>query len=250
MPVRSRAAVLKALKGPRYGAGWWSKAKSTFKKHAKKHINKAKKYGRRALAEGKKHAKAAAKMALEEAKREAKEMLQKTAEEAAQALHAHVSSTVCSAVGSGFAKTHGREMKKILHKEFDKIHVKALAHAKTGKAGGALNDHVDKATKRVEAGVDRLKNKAKSRIRELAGCDEGEGLQVRGAGLKRRKKRGGSVRSDKALKKLFANSPKVLRGGAAYRNPKGGRGQTPAQRRKRQLAHLDRLEKKYPNRYT
>ena len=189
MPVRSRAAVLKALKGPRYGAGWWGKAKTMFKKHAKKHIKKAKAWGRKALAEGKKHAKAAAKMAMEEAKREAKEMLQKTAEEAAQALHAHVSSTVCSAVGSGFAKKHGREMKKLLHKEFDKIHVKALAHAKTGKAGGALNDHVDKATKRVEAGVDRLKNKAKSRIRELAGCDEeeGGGMRVRGAGFRKKK---------------------------------------------------------------
>ena len=172
MPVRSKAAVLKALKKPSYGAGWWSKGKSMFKKHAKKHIAKAKKWGRKALAEGKKHAKAAAKAAMEEAKKEAKEMLAQTAAEAAQALHAHVSSQVCSAVGSGFSKEHGRGMKKILHAEFDKIHKKALAHAKTGKAGGALNDHVDKATKRVEAGVDRLKNKAKSRIRELAGCDE------------------------------------------------------------------------------
>ena len=182
--VQKRATVLRNLKKPSYGAGWWSKAKKVFKKHAKKHIGKAKKWGRKALAEGKKHAKAAAKAALEEAKREAKAALEETAAEAAQALHAHVSKTVCSAVGSGFASAHKRGMKKILHAEFEKVHKKALAHARTGKAGGALNDHVDKATKRVEAGVNKLKNKAKSRIRDLAGCDEGEGLRVKGAGMR------------------------------------------------------------------
>ena len=185
--VQSRATVLRNLKKPSYGAGWWSKIKKKAKKHFKKHVTKAKKWGKKALAEGKKHAMAAAKAAMEEAKREAKAALEETATEAAQALHAHVSKTVCSAVGSGFAKAHGREVKKLLHREFDKVHVKALAHARTGKAGGALNDHVDKATKRVEAGVNKLKNKAKSRIRELAGCDEAEeggGMRVRGGGMR------------------------------------------------------------------
>ena len=184
--VQKRAVVLRNLKKPSYGAGWWNKAKRAFKKHAKKHIKHAKKWGKAALAKGKEHAKAAAKAALEEAKKEAKAALQETAEEAAAALHAHVSKTVCSAVGSGFRTGHARELKKVLHTEFEKVHKKAVAHAKTGKAGGALNDHVDKATARVTKGVDRLKNKAKSRIREMAGCDEGEGLRMRGAGLKKR----------------------------------------------------------------
>ena len=192
--VQSRATVLRNLKKPSYGAGFWGRIKNKAKKHLKKHVKTAKKWGRKALAEGKKHAKAAAKAAMEEAKREAKAALEETAAEAAQALHAHVSKTVCSAVGSGFASAHKRGMKRILHAEFEKVHKKALAHARTGKAGGALNDHVDKATKRVEAGVNKLKNKAKSRIRDLAGCDEeaGGGMRVRGAGL-RRKKRGGTL---------------------------------------------------------
>ena len=180
---------MKKLKGAGWGSRFWKKAKTTFKKHAKKHIKHAKKWGRAALAKGKEHAKAAAKAALEEAKKEAKRALQETAEEAAQALHVHVSKTVCSAVGSGFRTGHARDLKKVLHAEFEKVHKKAVAHAKTGRAGGALNDHVDKATARVTKGVDRLKNKAKSRIREMAGCDEGEGLRMRGAGLAGAKKR-------------------------------------------------------------
>ena len=123
---------------------------------------------------------------MEEAKKEAKRALTEAAEDAAQALHSHVKKTVCSSVGSGFFKAHGRQLKTLYHKEFDKVHKKALAHVRTGKAGGALNDHVEKAQKRVEAGVDRLKNKAKSHIRGLAGCDEeeGGGMRVRGAGLR------------------------------------------------------------------
>ena len=93
-------------------------------------------------------------------------------------------------------------MKRILHAEFEKVHKKALAHARTGKAGGALNDHVDKATKRVEAGVNKLKNKAKSRIRDLAGCDEeaGGGMRVRGAGFSGGFKKGMSA-SVRAIRK-------------------------------------------------
>ena len=192
--TQSRAVVLKKLQGAGWGSRFFKKAKNAFKKHAKKHVAKAKKWGKQALAKGKAHAIAAAKAAMEEAKQEAKRALQETAEEAAAALHAHVSKTVCSAVGSGFRTQHAKAMKKILHSEFDKVHKKALAHAKTGKAGGALNDHVDKAHARVTKSVDKLKNKAKAKIRELAGCDEGEGLRVKGAGMRMKgaglKKRG------------------------------------------------------------
>ena len=187
---QSRAVVLRKLQGAGWGSRFFKKAKNAFKKHAKKHVAKAKKWGRQALAKGKEHAKAAARAAMEEAKKEAKRVLQETAEEAAAALHAHVSKTVCSAVGSGFKTQHERALKKILHSEFEKVHKKAKAHAVSGKAGGALNDHVDKAHARVTASVDKLKNKAKSRIREMAGCDEGEGLRVKGAGLAKAKKRG------------------------------------------------------------
>jgi len=226
--VQSRATVLRNLKKPSYGAGWWSKAKKHFKKHAKKHINKAKQLAKKALAEGKKHAKAAAKAALEEAKREAKAALEETAAEAAQALHAHVSKTVCSAVGSGFAKSHKAGLKKLLHSEFEKVHKKALAHTRTGKAGGALNDHVDKATKRVEAGVNKLKNKAKSRIRDLAGCDEAEGggMRVRGGGFGPRSTTGfqsQSIVSRARLKKMLKRGGGMRVRGAGIRGVAGMR---------------------------
>ena len=47
---------------------------------------------------------------------------------------------------------------------------------------------MNKATKRVEAGVERIKNSAKAKIRAVAGCDddEGAGLRVRGAGVRGR----------------------------------------------------------------
>ena len=55
---------------------------------------------------------------------------------------------------------------------------------------------MNKATKRVEAGVERIKNSAKAKIRAVAGCDDegagmrvrGAGMKVRGAGVKRKKK--------------------------------------------------------------
>ena len=188
--VKSKAVVLRQLKGAGWGSRFFGKAKSLFKKHAKKHIATAKKWGKKALTEGKKQAAAAARAALEEAKKEAKQALQDTAEEAIGALHQHVKSHVCSAVGSGFFRDHKRQLKKMLHKEFDGVHKKALAHARTGKKGGALNDHVDKAHARVTASVDRLKNKAKSRIREVAGCDEEEGSGMRiGGGFKKKKRK-------------------------------------------------------------
>ena len=55
---------------------------------------------------------------------------------------------------------------------------------------------MNKATARVEKGVERIKNNAKAKIRAVAGCDDegaglrvrGAGVRVRGAGVKRKKK--------------------------------------------------------------
>ena len=197
--MRSKAVVLRQLKGAGWGSRWFKKAKNTFKKHAKKHIAKAKKYGRQALKHGKTMAISAGKEMLNQAKEEAKSILKDTAEEAMEALHGHVKSTVCGAIGSGFFKEHKAQLRRLVHKEFDGVHKKAVAHARTGKLGGALDDHVNKATARVEAGVERIKNSAKAKIRAVAGCDEGSGLRVRGAGMRMRgagvKKKGGSLRS-------------------------------------------------------
>ena len=196
--VRSKAAVHRDLARGGWGGKWFRKAKNTFKKHAKKHIAKAKKYGKQALKHGKKMAVSAGKELLNQAKEEAKNALKETAEEAMTALHGHVKSTVCGAIGAGFFKQHKAQIRRLLHKEFDGVHKKAMAHARTGTKGGALDDHVNKAQKRVEAGVDRIKNNAKAKIRAVAGCDEGSGLRVRGAGMRMRGagvKKGGSIRS-------------------------------------------------------
>ena len=221
--VRSKAAVHKDLARGGWGGKWFKKAKNLFKKHAKKHIAKAKKYGKQALKHGKKMAVSAGKELLNQAKEEAKNALKETAEEAMTALHGHVKSTVCGAIGAGFFSQHKTQLRRLVHKEFDGVHKKALAHARTGKNGAGLDSHVNKATKRVEAGVERIKNNAKAKIRAVAGCDdEGAGLRVRGAGLRvrgagvRRKKKGGSFLSGRAgkigtAKSQLAGLPKPQR---------------------------------------
>ena len=212
--VRSKAAVHKDLARGGWGGKWFKKAKNLFKKHAKKHIAKAKKLGKQALKHGKTMAVSAGKELLNQAKEEAKNALKETAEEALTALHGHVKSTVCGAIGAGFFGQHKAQLRRLVHKEFDGVHKKAVAHARTGKNGAGLDTHVNKATKRVEAGVERIKNSAKAKIRAVAGCDdeEGSGLRVRGAGLRvrgagvRRKKKGGSFLSGVAGKMGIAKS--------------------------------------------
>ena len=209
--VRSKAAVHKDLARGGWGGKWFKKAKNTFKKHAKKHIAKAKKLGKQALKHGKKMAISAGKELLNQAKEEAKNVLKETAEEALTALHGHVKSTVCGAIGAGFFHQHKAQLRRLVHKEFDGVHKKAVAHARTGKNGAGLDTHVNKATKRVEAGVERIKNSAKAKIRAVAGCDdEGAGLRVRGAGVRvrgagvRKKKKGGSFLGSMAKKQVSA----------------------------------------------
>ena len=82
------------------------------------------------------------------------------------------------------------------HAELDKVHRKGVAHLKSGgRKGAGLDDHVNKAKDRIGKSVDRIKNSAKSRIREVAGCDdEGEGFSTRGAGLYGRNKKGSGFR--------------------------------------------------------
>ena len=188
------------------GWGWFKKAFKKVKTHVVKHV---KKHGRRAIAHGKKVAKSAYKQGkaaaisagkelLEQAKEEGKQMLQDTIEDATQAATAHVRKHVCSTVGSGFFNAQKKMLTKMAHKEMEAVHRKGMAHVRSGgKKGGALDDHVNKAKDRVEKSVERIKNSAKSRIREMAGCD-GEGLSTRGAGYAKwksvTKKKGAGLR--------------------------------------------------------
>ena len=109
--VRSKAAVHKDLARGGWGGKWFKKAKNLFKKHAKKHIAKAKKLGKQALKHGKTMAVSAGKNVLKE-----------TAEEALTALHGHVKSTVCGAIGAGFFGQHKAQLRRLVHKEFDGVH--------------------------------------------------------------------------------------------------------------------------------
>ena len=177
------------------GAGWkWFK--KSFRKvrnHVVKHV---KKHGRRAIAHGKKVAKAAAKQAkaaaieagkemLEQAKEEGKQLLQQTIDDATEAAVGHVRKHVCSTVGSGFFEKEKKKIRKAAHKEMDAIHRKGMAHVRSGgKKGAGIQDHVDKVGDRMQASVDRVKNSAKARIRSVAGCDEGSGMQMRGSGFR------------------------------------------------------------------
>ena len=179
------------------GAGWgW--AKKLFKK-AKTHVVKhVKKHGRRAMAHAKKVGKAAAKQAkaaaiaagkemLEQAKEEGKALLQQTVEEATEAAVGHVRKHVCSTVGSGFFNKEKKKLHALAKKELNAVHKKGIAHIRSGgKKGAGLDDHVNKAKDRVEKSVERIKNGAKAKIRAVAGCDEGEGLRVKGAGLRKK----------------------------------------------------------------
>ena len=117
----------------------------------------------------------------------------RTIEEAKEAAVSHVRKHVCSTVGSGFFDKDAKKLKAAGHKHLEAVHKKALAHIRSGgKKGGGLDEHVAKAGERFESSVERVKNSAKSRIREVAGCDEGEGLQLgRGGALKKKKKGAG-----------------------------------------------------------
>ena len=174
------------------GWGWFKKSFNKVKNHVKKHV---KKHAKRAIAHGKKAARAAAKQAkaaaisagkelLEQAKEEGKQMLADTIADATEAATSHVRKHVCSKVGSGFYSAQKKQLIKMAHKEMDAVHRKGIAHVRSGgRKGSGLDDHVNKARARIDGSVDRIKNKAKSRIRAMAGCDdEGEGFSTRGAG--------------------------------------------------------------------
>ena len=185
------------------GWGWFKKTFHKVKKHIFGHV---KKHGRRAIAHGKKVAKSAYKQGksaaisagkelLEQAKEEGKAVLKSTIDDATSAAVGHVRKHVCSTVGSGFFNSEKKKMVKMAHSELEKIHRKGMAHIRSGgKKGAGIDDHVNKAKERVEKSVERIKNGAKSRIRSMAGCDEGSGVSTRGAGLR---VRGAGVRGRK-----------------------------------------------------
>ena len=186
-----RKALNKAQINAKLKGGWfkslWKKAKSGYRKHVHKHVKKAashaKKVARQAASEAKKQAIAHGKAMLEEAKQQAHEAIQDTIESATEAATNHVRKTVCGAVGSGFFAQEKRKMKTMARKHFNAVHAKSVAHVRRGGKGAGIAEHGEKAKARFEKSVDTIKNSAKGKIRDLAGC-EGEGFQVRGAGLR------------------------------------------------------------------
>ena len=115
-----------------------------------------------------------------------------TVHSAAEAATNHVRKTVCGAVGGSFFNPEKKKMIALVHKHFDAVHKKAVAHAKRGgrtARGAGIEEHAEKAKERFTKGVDNIKNSAKSKVRALAGCDEedeGEGFNMRGAGMRMR----------------------------------------------------------------
>ena len=75
----------------------------------------------------------AGKELLNQAKEEAKNVLKETAEEALTALHGHVKSTVCGAIGAGFFGQHKAQLRRLVHKEFDGVPKKQLPMHEQGK---------------------------------------------------------------------------------------------------------------------
>jgi len=171
------------------------------KKHVKTAIRHGKKVAKAAAKQAKAAAIAAGKELLEQSKQEAKNMISQSIEEAKEAAVSHVRKHVCSTVGSGFFDKDAKRIKVAAHKHFDAVHKKALAHVRSGKNGAGFEDHAKRAGERFENSVEKVKNSAKSRIRAVAGCDEGSGLQlgrgggyrVKGAGVKKGKKQGAGI---------------------------------------------------------
>ena len=134
---------------------------------------------------------------LEQGKEEAKQLISQTIDDAKQAAVSHVRKHVCSTVGSGFFDKDAKKLKSIAHKHLESVHKKAMTHMRSGgKKGAGLEEHAAKVGERFESSVERVKNSAKSRIRNVAGCDEeggglqmkGAGYRVKGAGVKKKKK--------------------------------------------------------------
>ena len=193
-----RRALTKAEINAKLKGGWfkklWGAAKRGYKKHVHKHVKKAaahaKKVAREAAAEAKRQAIQHGKDMLEEAKAQAHEALMETIDSATEAATSHVRKGVCGAIGSGFFKAENTKMKTMAKKHFNAVHAKAVAHVRRGGRGAGIAEHGEKAKARFEKGVDGIKNKAKSKIRDLAGC-EGEGFQMKGAGIRKGRKGAG-----------------------------------------------------------
>ena len=207
----TRAQIDAKIKG-----GWfkklWRKAKTVYHKHVKKHVRHAINHGKKVAKKAGRAAKQVAidtgKQLLEEAKAQAKEALMDTINEATEAATSHVRKTVCGAVGAGFFDAEKKKLKNMANKHFDAVHGKALAHVKRGGKGAGIEDHANKAKARFEKGVENVKNSAKSKIRALAGCEEGSGLRV-GKGMRV----GKGIGKGKGVVRTARGKKKASRGG-------------------------------------
>ena len=179
--------------GEGFFSSMFKKGVSVFKKHAKKHVSAAishgKKVAKAAAAEAKQQAIAYAKQQLEEKKAQAKAAIHAKISEVKQAAVKKVRSHVCSGpeVGAGFFDDIAAQMKAHAEKEFNSLRKKAVSHVKGAKSAAEqqLHAHKDKAIAKVHAKVTSVKKKALSKARKVAGC--GSGLQLKGAGVRKKK---------------------------------------------------------------
>lgn len=190
-----RRKLTKQQIGEGFFGSMFKKVVNTVKTHAKKHVSHAishgKKIARAAAKEAKAQAIAFAKQQLEEKKAQAKAAIHAKINEVKEAAVKKVRSHVCDGpqVGAGFFDDIAGQLKAHAEKEFNSLHKKAVSHVKQAKSGAAeqLHAHKEKTIAKVHAKVTSVKKKALSKVRKVAGC-QGAGLQLRGAGMRRRKK--------------------------------------------------------------
>lgn len=189
----------KKLTKKQIGEGFWGsmfkKGVNIVKKHAKKHVSAAishgKKIAKAKLKEVKAKAIALAQQKLAEGKAQAKAAIHAKIQEVKRAAVKKVQSHVCGSpkVGAGFFDGIMDQLKAHAHKEFEGLHKKALSHVTGAKSAAqeALHAHKDKVIAKVHNKVQSVKKQALRKARSVAGC-EGSGLNLKGAGV--RKKRG------------------------------------------------------------
>ena len=194
-----RRKLTKAEIGEGFWGNLWSGAKNIFKKHAKKHVTAAishgKKIAKAKLAEVKTRGIAMARQKLAEGKAHAKAAIHAKIQEVKRRAVKKVQTHVCGSpkVGAGFFDGLAAKAKAHAHAQFEGLHKKAISHISGAKSAAqeALHAHKDKVIATVHKKVDSVKQQALRKARSVAGC-EGSGLNLRGAGVRKRTGRRGA----------------------------------------------------------
>ena len=194
-----RRKLTKAQIGEGFWGNLWGGAKNIFKKHAKKHVTAAishgKKIAKAKLQEVKAKGIAMAKQKLTEGRARARAAIHAKIQSVKRAAVKKVQTHVCGSpkVGSGFFDGLVEKAKAHAHAQFEGLHKKAIAHVSGAKSAAqeALHAHKDKVIGAVHKKVDTVKKQALRKVRSVAGC-EGSGLNLRGAGVRKRAGRRGA----------------------------------------------------------